>query len=304
MRIAVVGAGAMGTLLAGLLARAGAAVWLIGRDRAAMAAVAAGGIRIYNGADVLTAAVQATADPTTVGTVDLAVVAVKAGDTQAVAAGLMPLLGPHTLVLSLQNGLGNDAVLAAAVGAERVLAGVTAEGATWLGPGEVRHAGRGATRLGAVHPGARGRVAAVVALLQQAGLAAAAAADVQSVVWSKLVISCAINPLTALLGVYNGGLLELQPARELMAAAAREAARVAAAQGVELEHDDPVVAAEQVAAATAANRSSMLQDLERGRKTEVDAINGAVARIGERLGVAAPVNATLWRLIKAKEGCS
>jgi 2-dehydropantoate 2-reductase len=124
-------------------------------------------------------------------------------------------------------------------------------------------------------------------------------ADLNALVWGKLAINAAINPLSALLRIPNGELLERPTARELMAEAARETARVAAAQGIRLPFDDPAAAAETVAARTASNRSSMLQDIRRGAPTEIDAINGAIVQAGQQVHVAAPTNRVLWQLVKA-----
>jgi len=234
--------------------------------------------------------------------VDLLVVVVKAYATAdalrwAVGAGAV---GPDTVALTLQNGLGNAEVLAAALGPERVLAGTTAQGATLLAPGQVRHGGEGPTHIAPWVPGgpAAARADAVAALFTQAGLPTSVAPDPRPLLWAKLCVNCGINALTAILRVPNGGLLERPEARRLMELAAAEAGAVAAAEGVVLPAD-PVERTVAVARATGANRSSMLQDVERGRRTEVDAINGAVANRGRTAGVPTPVNAVLADLVLA-----
>ncbi|HLN61659.1 MAG TPA: 2-dehydropantoate 2-reductase, partial [Symbiobacteriaceae bacterium] len=201
-----------------------------------------------------------------------------------------------------RTGLGNAEALAGVLGPDRVLAGTTAQGATLLGPGRVAHGGNGPTRIAPWTPGGAAalEVERVAALFNRAGLAASTAADARPLLWAKLAVNCAINPLTAILRVTNGQLLERPDARRLMEAAAREAGAVAAACGVRLR-EEPVAQAIAVAGATAANRSSMLQDVERGRRTEIDAISGAVARLGAEHGVGAPVNATLAELVRALE---
>jgi 2-dehydropantoate 2-reductase len=155
----------------------------------------------------------------------------------------------------------------------------------------------GATTLGAAPD--RGRAAALAALLAAAGLPAEVSDDVEALLWGKLVVNVGINALTALLRVPNGALAESAAALELMAAAVAEAAAVAAARGVRLPYADPVAHVEAVARATGANRSSMLQDVLRGAATEVAAINGALVREGERLGVPTPLNAALAALVEA-----
>jgi len=171
---------------------------------------------------------------------------------------------------------------------------VTTIGATLLGPGRVRPGGEGAITLGA-HPGA----GQFQTLLEKAGFAVTVADDLSALLWGKLVINTAINPLTALLGISNGELLTRPAARQLMADLAHEAAAVAAALGVQLPYEDPVAAAEDVARRTAPNHSSMLQDVQRGAPTEIDAICGAVTHHGEQVGIPTPVNRVMLLAIKA-----
>ncbi len=231
------------------------------------------------------------------GPVDLLLVLVKAGDTREALAWAGGAVGQSTVLLTLQNGLGNAETLAEMAGPERVLVGTTAMGATLTGPGIVRPGGEGPTRIAPWVPeGMAAERAAAVAALLQAGLAD----DPARLLWSKLVINAGINALTAVLRVTNGGLLERPSARRLMEQAAREAYHVALAEGVILM-DDSVEQVARVAAATAQNRSSMLQDLERGRRTEVEAINGEVVRRGRDYGVGTPVNQSLLELVRAME---
>ena len=223
-----------------------------------------------------------------------ALVTVKSWQTQRTAWHLAECLASDGLALTLQNGLGNREQLAHALGAERVTLGVTTIGATLLEPGRVQQAGEGVISLSA-HP----RLAPLSNLLQMAGFVIETAPDAAVLLWGKLVINAAINPLTALLGVPNGELLKRSKARALLQATAREAAAVAVAQGIQLPYPDPVVAAESIARNTAGNRSSMLQDVERGGPTEIDAICGAIVQAGEHTGVPTPINRTLWQLVTA-----
>jgi 2-dehydropantoate 2-reductase len=200
------------------------------------------------------------------------------------------------VALTLQNGMGNREKLAKALGARRVTLGVTTIGANLVGAGRVRPAGEGVISL-SVHS----RLSPLTEMLRRAGFVVEAAPDPDALLWGKLVINAAINPLTALLGVPNGALLERPTARALMVSVAREAAAVAVAQGLHLPYPDPVVAVETIARRTATNRSSMLQDIQRGAPTEIDAICGAIVTAGESTGVPTPVNRTLWQLVKALE---
>jgi 2-dehydropantoate 2-reductase len=204
------------------------------------------------------------------------------------------------LVVTLQNGLGNREAFDAAAGAGRVAVGVATLGATLLAPGRVR-AFPGEIVLGLEGcPEVDHRLQDLARLLSRAGLPTRTAADVRALVWGKLAVNCAINPLAALTGLTNGALLEHPRLRALLGRAAREVAEVAGALGIPFE-DDAGARAEAVAAATAGNRASMLQDLERGAPTEIDALCGAVVGQAARHGVRAPVNEWLWRSVRARE---
>ncbi len=301
MKIAIVGAGAMGGLFGAHLSRAGHGVTLIDIDPRELAALRERGVRLWEEDRFTDVPVHATDDPASVGPSDLVVVFVKAHHTRSVLGSLPPLRGPDTLVLTLQNGLGAADVLAEAVPEARLLVGVTAQGATKVGPGEVRHGGRGETVLGPYRPG--GAPAGPVAeVLTAAGLPARAVADPWPAVWRKLAVNCAINPVTALTGIRNGLVAEIPEAGQVAADAVAEVVGVARARGVDLGDPDELAAfVLGVARATAENRSSMGQDVDRRAPTEVDFINGAVVREGERAGVPVPVNLTLWRLIRTLE---
>ena len=219
---------------------------------------------------------------------DLVLVLVKAWQTESVAAYLDSLLAPDGIALTLQNGIGNLEKLG-----PRAYLGVTTQGATLLGPGRVKPGGAGPTHLAAPDWAA--------GLFQRAGFETLRVdtAQVDSLVWGKLVVNCGINALTAILRVPNGELLNRPDAAALMEHAARECAEVAHAKNIQLPLADPVARVREVAERTAINKSSMFQDILRGAPTEIDAINGAVAREGARLGAPAPVNETLWRLVRA-----
>ncbi|MBM4459765.1 MAG: 2-dehydropantoate 2-reductase [Chloroflexi bacterium] len=185
--------------------------------------------------------------------------------------------------------------------ARAVAVGVTYNGATLRGPGEARHVALLPTYIAAPAPAAD-RAAAFVALLQEAGLPAHVDADIAGRLWGKATANAAINPLTALWRVPNGELLVNTDRRALLHALAHEAAAVATARGVTLPFEDPRAYVEEVCRATAANRSSMLQDIERGRPTEIDSINGVIVATGRRLNIPTPVNTTVWRLIRGLRG--
>lgn len=296
--VLIVGTGALANLFAARLARAGVTVTMLGTWADGLTALREHGVRLVeeDGGEV-SCPVRVVSDPADCPGVSLSLVLVKSWQTGRAARQLAECLLADGLALTLQNGLGNRETLAAQLGEERVLAGTTTTGATLLGPGRVRPGGEGVVTLGSQAGTERFR-----ALLESAGFRVEQTDDLRSLLWGKLAINAAINPLTALLGVPNGELLVRPAARHLMSELAREVAAVAATLGVQLPYADPVAAAEEVARRTATNRSSMLQDVERGAPTEIDAICGAVTRHGERLGVLTPVNRTMTLLVKAMVG--
>lgn len=271
-----------------------AEVTLLGTWPEGVAALQRSGIRLEAGGLESAHTVRVTTDPLDCRGASFALVLVKSWQTERTAAMLAECLSPGGVAVTLQNGLGNLEALRARLGAERSALGVTTMGATLVGPAHVRVGGNGPTYV-ARHP----RLESPLALLRQAGFEVEVEDDMPSVQWGKLAVNAGINPLTALLRIPNGALIEDEQARAVMGAAAREAAAIASALGVRLPYRDAAAQAEDVARRTAANRSSMLQDISRGAPTEIDAINGAVADAGERLHVPAVVNRTLWRLVRA-----
>ncbi len=291
----IVGTGALACLFATRLSAADVRVTMLGTWPEGLQALRSFGVRAIQ-ADGSERAypVCATADPADCAGARLALVLVKSWQTARAARQLADCLSAGGLALTLQNGLGNRETLAQTLGAPRVALGVTTTGATLVGPGCVRPGGEGIISLGA-HP----RLEPLPSLLQPAGFKVETVPQADALLWSKLVVNAAINPLTALLRVPNGELLARPSARALMAAAAREAAAVAAALDLSLTYSDPVATAEAVARRTAVNHSSMFQDVQRGAPTEIDAICGAIVAAGGRCDVPTPVNRTLWLLVRA-----
>jgi len=293
--ILIVGSGALGTLFAARLAMAGANVTVLATWQNAIEALRRDGARLVQpDGSSLQLPVRATDDPKECQGADLALVLVKAWQSERAALQLEQCLSLDGLALTLQNGLGNREALAARLGPARVMQGVTTTGATLLGPGLARVGGEGLISLEA-----QARSPQVSDCLRAAGFQVDLAADVDALVWGKLVVNAAINPLTALLQVPNGDLLERPAARRIMAALALETGSVAAAHGIRLPFDDPLAVVETVARRTAANRSSMFQDVKRGARTEIDAICGAIVRAGESRAVATPLNWTMWQMVSA-----
>ena len=293
--ILIVGTGAMACLFASRLAASGHPVRMLGSWTSGLKALRDEGVRLVepNGR-VRSYAVRVFDNPQVCRGIHFALVLVKSWQTGQAAHQLAQCLDPAGLALSLQNGIGNREMLAQVLGSQRVALGVSTSGAYLVGPGCVQPAGEGAITLGV-----DSRLERLANLLRAAGFTVETSADTSSLIWGKLVINAAINPLTALLDVSNGALLALPNARALLAATAREAASVAFAQGIRLPYPDPVVATEAIARQTSGNFSSMLQDIRRGAQTEIDAINGAIVQAGDRTGISTPVNRSLWQLVRA-----
>jgi 2-dehydropantoate 2-reductase len=287
----IVGSGALATLFAARLSAAGVNITMLGSWPEGLAALRKSGARLNDRDRQI---VQVTDNPADCRGAKFALILVKSWQTGTISRQLADCLADDGLAVTLQNGLGNDTILSNALGLRRVSRAVTTLGATMLAPGQVRSGGEGVVTLEA-----HSALSGLGEMLRLAGFDVSIVEKIEPVVWGKLIINAAINPLTALLRVKNGDLLTNSPARTLMGELAGEAAQVAKALDVTLPFLDIVGAVEEVALRTAENVSSMLQDVLRGAPTEVEAINGAIVRMGEQKGVEAPVNRTICSLVKA-----
>lgn len=303
MKIAVLGgAGAMGSLYGGYLSRAGHDVTLVDVEGEGVDTINARGLEIVEqSGDSVLVAVPATADACTIGPVDLVIVLVKGMHTSAATRGALPLIGEHSAVLTLQNGWGNVARIGDIVGASKVLAGVSIHSVTTLAPGRIQHSGSGPTLVGEVDGTVTPRLERITAALGGAGFDVNTSTSILDVIWSKLSLNCCALPACALLRWRSGQLVEHEPTLQMMRAVLREVVAVARAQGIALDFDErwQAIHAQLVKAPNV--RASMLQDVERGRKTEIDTITGAVVAEGRRLGVPTPHNETLYWLIRGLE---
>jgi 2-dehydropantoate 2-reductase len=296
--ILIVGTGALATLFAARLSGAGHSISMLGSWKDGLDALQQAGVRLVDSnGEEHQFDVRTVNDPRDCRDIQHALVLVKAWQTESIAEQLRECLADDGLAVTLQNGLGNREALARSLGTKRVALGATTTGATLLGPGRVREGGEGIVSIER-HPA----LGPIEEALRSANFHVNIVEDAQSLLWGKLVINAAINPLSAILRVPNGKLLELSSAREMMKALAMETARVAEAEKILLPFSDPVAAAEEVARKTAANRSSMLQDVLRGAPTEIDAICGAVVQIGQKHDIDTPTNWACWKLIKALTG--
>jgi 2-dehydropantoate 2-reductase len=295
--ILIAGTGAMACLFSSKLVAAGYAVTHLGTWTEGLNALEANGVRLVReDGSVSSYPVKVTRNPHTCKGANLVLVLVKSWQTARVALQLKDCLHLQGVALTLQNGLGNDRILAEALGFERVSLGITTTGSTLLGPGMVKPVGDGTIMLGD-HP----RLRPMIHMLSNAGFRVETVENTDSLIWGKLVVNSAINPLTALLRVSNGIILERPETRDLMARIAAETEAIAKAQKINLPYDNSVKFVESVALKTAGNNSSMLSDVLRGMPTEIDAINGAVVSRGESLGIPTPLNWTLWKLVKSIE---
>ncbi len=293
MKVAVIGPGAMGCLFAGLLFEAGHDTWLVDKEAARAQQITRDGLRIDDENDSRVVMVNATADPDVIGSVDVVCVFVKSYDTTVAIEGCLSLIGDETVVLTLQNGAGNAETIATSVDSAPIVCGTTVYGSTLVGAGHVVHAGRGSTLVAPFRPAGLESSEKVAGMLELAGVGTRVMPDWQTIVWSKLVVNAAINALTVVSDVQNGRLVEDQDLLKELGGAALEAAAVAAALGINLMYNDPATEVARVCRATAENVSSMLQDARRGKRTEVDAINGYVVKMAHSAGVKVPINERL-----------
>ena len=299
MKIAVVGAGAMGSLFGAMLAEAGSEVWLYDVWVEHVQAINKDGLSLEREGQTRTLSIEATTDSEQIGQAELVIIFVKSTHTAAAAETARKIAGFDGAVMTLQNGMGNADILAEFIDPQRVLAGTTSHGATMLGPGRIRHAGVGATTIGAWAATEQGRERArkLSDFFTKIGIETEAVDDVRRVLWNKLLINIGINAITALTAIKNGRILDLEITRELSRNAVEEAMKIAGKMNIKVREDavDHVYA---VAEATAVNRSSMGQDVDNKRQTEIATINGFIVRQAKRLGLQAPINETLTALVE------
>jgi len=301
MRIAVVGAGAMGSIFGAALARGGHDVVLVDVAAPLVEKINADGVTIVRGEERTTTRVPATTAPAETGIVDLAVFFVKCYHTASAAELARPLVGPDTVVASLQNGWGNGDVLAAAYPAEQVVIGVTYNSGLIVEPGVVMHPADQPTLVGSFADGEEPGAARLAEALQSGGLEATVVAPVRPEIWKKLILNAATLPTAALTGMNAGGLVAHEQMRELVAQTAREATAVATSLGYPIDVEERVGTILALLEKAGPTRASMLQDFEAGRRTEIDVINGAVVRAADEQGVAVPLNRAFVALVKGWE---
>lgn len=303
------GAGAMGGLFGGMLTRAGQDVWLMDNHKERAEKINREGLIIVTSRalqrkeptqDIIK--IRATTDPSEVGPCGLVILFVKAYDTEEATRNSLPLTGSKTVWLTLQNGLGNIEKMGKLVGKGRVVGGITYQGATVLEMGRIRHAGCGKTVIGEIDGKESERIKHISDILNKAGIDTEISDNIEGVLWGKLLINAAINPLTAITRVRNGQLLESPRLRETMKVIVEEGMRVPLEKGIRLPYQRVFEKVEESCQVSRDNISSMLQDILKKRRTEIDFINGAIVSEAEKVGIPTPLNRAVWNLVKFLEG--
>ena len=293
--IAVVGAGALGSVFASALLKAGNTVSLLGRRQSPQITVCT------PPCDVDDVQLHVESDPSVIADAEFVLMLVKAYDTEEATRGIAPHLRPLATVVTLQNGLGNVArIRRQLTGGHQVLAGVTSQAARRYSPSLVLRTGVGPTLIGYRNDEERPAAVRLADILVNAGLPAAATGDIDRYIWQKVAVNAAINGLTAVAGVTNGTLRSRSSLWAASVELAHEAASVAAASGYDISDIDDIL--RDTIAATSENRSSMLQDLEAGRRTEVDAIYGSLIAAGQASGLALPALTVMDALVRSISG--
>ena len=303
MKIAVVGAGAMGSVYAGLLADSGNQVWAIDVWQDHIDAIQKTGLRVEGASgDRVVKTVNATSNAADAKACDLCIIATKASGVAAAAKAISPHLGDQSLILTIQNGLGAGERIAAHAPADRVLLGVAEGfGASMRGPGHVHHNAMKLIRIGEMQGGLTERAENVGAVWREAGFDVKCFADIDQLIWEKFVCNCTLSaPCTAF--DCTVGELRDDPARwSLALGCAREAYAVGQAKGINFSFDDPVRYVTEFAERMPHARPSMLLDHHAQRRSEIDAINGMAAQLGAEMNIPAPYNETLSTLVRHRE---
>jgi 2-dehydropantoate 2-reductase len=303
MKTVILGAGAMGSVIGGTLACAGIDVVLVDVAKEIVEAIEQRGLTIEEKTgQKATIRLKATSDPGQVGRADLIIVFVKCYHTEAAVRQAAPMLGPDTIVLSLQNGWGNAALISKLTGPERLLVGVSYHSAVLLAPGHVLHAGQGPTYLGELDGTVSPRMTAITKLFGSAGIEIIPSANVLGEIWSKLALNAVTLPTSASIRITADELLRTSAMEHLMQELLAEVIAVARAQKISLNFEERWDAIRNLLNKLAPNtKGSMLQDVERRNRTEIDVINGAIVEAGIRFGIATPYNQSMLWLIKAVE---
>ncbi|MBN1383951.1 MAG: 2-dehydropantoate 2-reductase [Elusimicrobia bacterium] len=316
MKIVIIGAGAMGTLFAGFLAKRLNSVTLVVKNNRVKKLIERNGIKItgLSKVSVPPSELKVTSDYSPLRSLsssstrqsgrlseasktcspDLAIIFTKAYDTSKA----VKILGRNTFVLTLQNGIGNYENIAKFVDKNRIVCGTTSESAVFLKYGKVIHTGKGETIIAKTKSDISGKI---VSIFNKYGINTSINKEIESVIWSKLVLNCAVNPVAAISGVKNGDIIRHNNLKEVAIEAGKEAVKVAEAVGIRLLFSDVSKKISDICRTTAGNTNSMLADVSSGRKTEIDFMNGAIIKTAKKLKIPVPVNEILYKLVKKLE---
>jgi 2-dehydropantoate 2-reductase len=301
-RVAIVGCGAMGSVYAGLMADAGHEVFAVTLWPDHAQAMRENGLRVEGASGDRLARVHASTSTDGIGPCDLVVIATKAFDVEAAARSTLPLLGPETVVQTIQNGLGSAERVAPVVGPERLAVGVAGGfGASMRGPGHVHHNGMEMVRFGAYGGLPTQLLQASAEIWRSAGFNVKLFQDIDRMVWEKLIMNVTFSGTSALTGLTVGEIMADPDAWKVARGCAEEAVAVAAAKRIALQVGDPIEHIRLLGGRIANARPSMLLDHLAGRRSEIDVINGSIPRAAAEVGLSAPVNATVVALVKVRE---
>ncbi len=301
MKVAVVGAGAMGSIFGARFKSGGHDAVLVDVATPLVEKIGADGVTVVRGEEETTTRLPATTDPASVGIADVVVFFVKCYQTASAAESAQPLVGPDTVVASLQNGWGNGDVLARVYDPEQIVVGVTYNSGTVLGLGKVAHPGVGPTYMGPYAGEALGGAERLAKALSAGELEAHVTPEIRPEIWKKLILNAATLPTAGLTSMNAGALSAHGPMHVLVDETAREAVAVARALGYEIDEQERIDYIHALLERAGPTKASMLQDFEAGRQTEVDVINGAVVRAAEETGVDVPLNRAFVALVKGWE---
>lgn len=302
MKIAIIGAGALGSLFGALLAKKNHEVWLYNpSNRDHIYAIRENGLRIESPEGDLVVRPNAVCEIDEIpNPVDLVGIFVKAYNTEIAMQAAEPILKENTWTLSLQNGMGPEKIMSKYVALESIVRGTTAQGATLVEPGSILWGGRGPTKLGLINgetAESKANLSRLCRLLNESDWETTIEGRIEPLLWEKLLINAAINPVTAIFGVKNGMLIKDQGIRSFIHSVIAEALPVVQEQRVNVTLSEAIELVEEVCLATADNISSMLQDVRRRKRTEIDYINGVIVRLARDLGIETPLNLMLTRLL-------
>jgi len=297
LKIAIIGAGGVGGYYGGLLSKAGMDVHLLARgEHLRMIKKRGLIIRSYKGN--FRTKVEASDNPDHIGVSDLVLFCVKSFDTEKTAKQITRIVGPETSIISLQNGVGNEEIIGDILGHEKVMGGIAFIGSRIAEPGVILHTAAGSLSFGELDGEMSNRGKLINEIFKSAGIEANLSKNIKKSMWRKMVWNCGFNAITALTGCCVSETLELPETRKVIETAMEEVVKVAHSLGISLDED---LVGKTISSTERQGeiRTSMLVDMEKGKRMEIESINGAVSKMGEKSGIPTPVNDTLYGAVKA-----